>query len=1174
MANEDQVLLEQHTDKPMSDEEFLKAAEGAPTVELPSIDVVDTQPTQEDPEYWFYQDPRKMPAKQYGTMDTIGDTGRGVVAGVRDAGQEFLNTSAAIMDKVGTVVDYQDNPDFWKQMAHDNELPDLADPQTGIGKFVKGTSQFLTGFIPAFRGARMIQGAAGVGKLGTIANTTLGGTAAGVTADFIVMDPYEEKLSNFAKDSGIPGLDNAITQYLATDETDGELEARYKMALEGAFTGKALEYAFDISKGIISAVKEVKARKRNAQGISETDANLNTVDENGNLTGTKDNGVNIDPYKPISQIDETQAQSLTEAFLKGDFEGAGKNLSEHINLDYLDTPEDVNDFIQGLFDHSKETIQKTVKGWDQTKAQAAGLGDNALEEAAARFEGADGFALRTRIAQVAVAQKVVALGRAVSAATTPQDKAIAVGELVRNMGKAHAVMQIASNVRSSAGRILNTYKIRLDGEEYLNQINDLVRLHGGYAEVGRLAEMISQLPDSAGVVNAIKDFNKPTWGDAVREMFVNGLFTPITLTTNFASNIVTAMTAPVERLSGAIYSQSKGSGEVGYGEALAQLTGYLTAIPEGLSILGKSYYRDTPMFSGVDAFDASIKPRHAIEAETFGLGGYSSFKDKPLLYTMGKGIDLFGTLVRAPGTRALMATDEAFKSINYRAELKAQAYRTARKEGMEAGSPEFKDRMNEIIAGAYQAKPDSPYYGIHLNSKTASERLTFTEDLGEMGNHLTKGIRSNPNTVLLMPFIKTPTNLVKYFVRRSPGFASFSEQIAKDLEAGGARADLATSQVSLGSALLVSSMAMAAGGYITGDGSRNPDVKKLMMDSNWRPNSIRFDDGSSVSYQRFDPSSSFLTLGANIHEAVQAYIRNNQDKDDTELEDGVMEIMGVGIASMTRLVSNRSWLSQTSQWVDALMNPGNEKDQTANIRKVLTKTAASAATPFSNQMKWANQQFSDNDVILREADGFLDEIKKKIPGLSDELPPVPTTWGDATSLDQAAGAGLVPALRNKNAPDEVDKEMQRLQSSQVGAIIGKPSYDIDHIKLDPTERWNYHQFYAKYMDSQDGKTLWASVKEMMQDPDYQRATDTVKADMINKIVNTRRAHADELFLQDAALNGGSTEVRKVGNMVLYPLKRDIVRKVAASKASQAIKKDPTLNKQEIKNDFIKSIQEQ
>lgn len=1174
MANEDQVLLEQHTDKPMSDEEFLLAAEGTDPTVLPSIDVVEKQPSQEDPEYWFYQDPRKMPAKQYDTLDTVGDTGRGVVAGVRDASQEFLNTSASILDKVGTVVDYQDNPDFWKQLAHDNELPDLADPQTGIGKFVKGTSQFLTGFIPAFRGARMIQGASTGTKLASAANATIGGTAAGMVADFTVMNPYEEKLSNFAKDSGIPGLDNAITEYLATDESDGDLEARYKMALEGAFTGKALEYAFDISKGIISAAKEIKARKRQSQGISETDPNLNTVDENGNLVGNADNGVNINPYKPISQIDEGKAQELTDAFLKGDFEGAGKNLSEHINLDYLDTPEDVTDFINGLFEHSKDTIQKTVKSWDKTKAQAAGLGDNALEEAAARFEGADAFALKTRIVQVAVAQKVVALGKAVSAATTPQDKAIAVGELVRNMGKAHAVMDIASNVRSQAGRILNTYKIRLDGEEYLNQINDLVKLHGGYTEVGRLAEMISQLPDSAGVVNAIKDFNKPTWGDAVREMFVNGLFTPITLTTNFASNLATAMYTPIERLSGAIYSQSKGSGEIGYGEALAQLTGYLTSIPEGLSILGKSYWKDTPMFSGVDAFDASIKPRHAIEAETFGLGGYNSFKDKPLLYTMGKGVDLFGTLVRAPGTRALMATDEAFKAINYRAELKAQAYRTARKEGMEAGSPEFKNRMNEIIAGAYQAKPDSPYYGIHLNSKSAAERLTFTEDLGDMGNYLTKGLRSNPNTVLIMPFIKTPTNLVKYFVRRSPGFSTFSDQIAKDLEAGGARGDLAASQVSLGTTLLVSSMAMAAGGYITGDGSRNPDVKKLMMDSNWRPNSIQFDDGSSVSYQRFDPGSSFLTLGANIHEAVQAYIRNNQDKDDVELQDGVLEIMGVGAAAMTRLVSNRSWLSQTSQWVDAMMNPGNEKDPTANIRKVLTKTAASAATPFSNQMKWANQQFSDNDVILREADGFLDEIKKKIPGMSDELPPVPTTWGDATVLDQAGWGGFKPALTNKNAPDEVDKEMQRLQSSQVGAVIGKPNYTIDHIKLDPTERWNYHQFYAKYMDGEGGHTLWQEVKGMMQDPDYKNATDTVKADMINKIVNTRRSKADELFLQDAAINGNSTQVRKVGNMVLYPLKRDVVRKVAASKASQAVKKDPTLNKEEIKNDFIKSIQEQ
>jgi hypothetical protein len=161
-------------------------------------------------------------------------------------------------------------------------LPDWDDQRllgrsdTLLGGTVEGMTQFLTGFLP---------GVGLLGKAGKLARTgRLGATGkaaahaarkspiaarigrdvvAGAGGDFLAFDAHEARLSNFLKDQF--GLDNEITNYLAANEQDTEIEGRIKNLLEGGGLGLAVDSFLQVLRGVY------KMSKAKAGGASPDD---------------------------------------------------------------------------------------------------------------------------------------------------------------------------------------------------------------------------------------------------------------------------------------------------------------------------------------------------------------------------------------------------------------------------------------------------------------------------------------------------------------------------------------------------------------------------------------------------------------------------------------------------------------------------------------------------------------------------------------------------------------------------------------------------------------------------------------------------------------------------------------------------------------------------------------
>src|SRR5690606_25004063 len=143
----------------------------------------------------------------------------------------------------------------------------------------------------------------------------------------------------------------------------------------------------------------------------------------------------------------------------------------------------------------------------------------------------------------------------------------------------------------------------------------------------------------------------------------------------------------------------------------------------------------------------------AISSEAWGQA-----KDSPL----GRSLDVLGAAVSVPG-RALGAEDEFFKTLGYRMELNALALRRANQEGG-AGiiqPDQLKTRVAEIVN-------DAPVE-IKLDAIDQATYQTFTSAPGELTKAISRGVNSVPLAGrLILPFIRTPANIMKYTFERTP----------------------------------------------------------------------------------------------------------------------------------------------------------------------------------------------------------------------------------------------------------------------------------------------------------------------------------------------------------------------------------------------------------------------
>ena len=854
-----------------------------------------------------------------------------VVGGVRDAVQSTIGFVEGLGDTLGEktnigglvfgekadngivgyksydelVRDGDSNPLFGKFGTKDAiQLPEIDQADTVVGGLTRGVTQFATGWIT---GGKLLRGASNQLSTSTAIKLAKGAKAnpikaslgKGAVADTIAFDEETGRFSDIINEY-TPSLANPLTDYLASDPDDTFWEGRFKNTLEGLALGGITEGLFRTARYIKNKKQQINNEKFDQKILEEDEKFLN---EKGEVDYQEARKANLLENKP-----KVNTKVKTED-LQAEIDDAVFN-----NFKKLQTKK-----VKG------KNVQRTNEEFDQKLSLDEGL-DLGISTARWKVLNKEGLFTLENIAKAN--QKALAKLNTVRSDEIVQRLAdrkyrgnIAkvydeFGRLADNLDEvdslivAHEMMlqstlniipKLAREVKiKGSGTTIADVKFALGLAEggWINDIRVAKGLGRGLRQRGVVKQEVESLTKNTennikNTVNEWRTFGgkveefieqlakaddanatqkviawatkNKTWNIA-NEVWINALLSnPTTHIVNMSSNFVNTFLKPLEAGVGSLirlenakkYAKIRAEGA----NAITTLAGLTKYLDDVVNYTRLSFKRSDGIIAGSGATKL----------------------DNPTKNIKGK----LGTFVNTP-TRFLNAEDEFFKQINYRARMYSIAVQKAladnasktKKVGsnLKTKKPitEFEAKVEQYFREGFD---ETNTIGINPDALKYAQEATFTQELFGVFDKIQNIANNYPYVRQIIPFVKTPINLMMAIVDRTPlGFAR--KQFRDDFfgRSGNLyRTAQVRGQIATGFALITYANYLASTGQITGSTSLPSDapiqskgLKDLNRNLGFQPYSLRTFNEETGKYEyyafgRLDPFGAFLGLVADFH---------------------------------------------------------------------------------------------------------------------------------------------------------------------------------------------------------------------------------------------------------------------------------------------------------------------
>jgi GNAT superfamily N-acetyltransferase len=704
-------------------------------------------------------------------------------------------------------------------------------------------------------------------------------------------------------------------------------------------------------------------------------------------------------------VDEPQPFAPPEAYEEWGT-GGGPDFAGNIRLGNLETPQDIA--------RALSTIEQRV-GFDaatrgrvsqaETARLAAELNMTPETLLARRtgqaFNAEEALAARQILAKSS--NELVNAANRIKALDEPGDDLLA--EFQQKLTRHVAIQEQIAGATAEAGRALQQFSMVASSNAVRKDVlSSMVQAGGGRDRIKRAADvLIEAVEGEPGKFNALVDkLGKPRFRDKLVELYINNLLTsPATHAVNMVSNTLTSLgqipeyavasalggvrqalnSAPVDRVLGS---------EVG-----ARAFGFLQGAKEGARLFAQAVRTGEPS-------DIVTK------VEGQGMKAISGLK---------------GEIIRAP-TRMLTAEDELFKGIARRMEINGQAVQIAYKEGLTGEAA--KARIAELSANPTDAMMERSF--------DYARYLTFQQKLGPVASKISGVTQAAPGLKLFLPFIRTPTNLIKFATERSPGAVVMPSWWA-DIASGGARRDVALAKVAVGTGLGAAIYEAALAGNITGSQPTDPVKSRLLKADGWQPYSIRIGD-QYYSYKRLDPFSTTLGTAADL--ALLPEGMSEKQREDK---------VTLFVASILGNLASKTWLTGISDVVGALSEPDRKAGRMVErlFGSVLVPTGVAQGARLV-------------DTTPRETDGVQDYVQSRIPFASRSLLPKRDLWGREVQNEGGLGPDAVsPVYTSTARNDPVNRELLAIEYAP-----GKVQNKVGDTKLTPQQYDRYQELAGRY----------------------------------------------------------------------------------------------------------------
>lgn len=676
--------------------------------------------------------------------------------------------------------------------------------------------------------------------------------------------------------------------------------------------------------------------------------------------------------------------------------------------------------------------------------------------------------------------------------------------------------------------------------------------HGGIIggmKMDKLVKLLVAADDDKGVtdamIKAVTKQNRKVNGsrlfDMTMEYWINSLLSgPSTQIVNLLGNGINLALRQAELVGGAVLS-----GDLKTAEAALKFSLDMDMIRESASLAVKAMKNDDSLLvEGARQFDDREFRTYAINSDRAD--------------SLGEAINYLGHIVRVP-TRLLIGGDEFFKQMSYRSNVKFELAREALHKGLQQGDQIAKyveERFDDYITEGgrayseinlkrdafqkareagfgygtaqaqfvkeYSAKnPFDEEKGALADRSVAQAReATFTNRgsdgvINKISNTVGHGLNQLPLMKFVVPFLQTPTNILKAGIGRSPlaavGHAmDFDAFLRKDIKRGlmdedpivraRARGQMATG-VAITSSLIwhfTSNPEM-----ITGGGPATKEEKEAMKLSGWQPYSVKI-GGKYFSYNRLDPLATTVGIIADMKDAMLY-----RDLEPHQLG-RMFQILSQTVVNN---VTSKSFLEGIDNLTKAIMEPERR------MEKFIGGMVGGFTPNILNQAMNLEGQRE-----LYEARGIFDNMLKRTPLVyGSDMPKRRNFLGEVVKIENPNIGGIPVGPFNPFYMSSESKNPLDLELARLGHGFSNPTPKFLNSATDLRKIYqDGRQAYDRLLELSGttkigGKTLRQTLTKLVNNPNYKKLPyERVKGELgiksprineINKIINAYRAQA-------------------------------------------------------------------
>jgi hypothetical protein len=594
-----------------------------------------------------------------------------------------------------------------------------------------------------------------------------------------------------------------------------------------------------------------------------------------------------------------------------------------------------------------------------------------------------------------------------------------------------ATTKLFGNMKALTNMLENSGKA-LSPEDTIDMVDMVRKLKASSVD----GSIDLQQATGAAAKKLIKD---PTLGQKFSEAITN------IYTSGIQTAVVNALSPPVKMLmnglEAAILTATPGSSRfLDFRRAGASLSALTDAFRESL------FFAKTGFLEG-----------QALDNLGDVAGAIGRNKTKP----SSKAEQILGDVIRTVGTRPSVGIDEFFKTYFRKMELYDQFYKLAYSGRFKGNEKAIYDALKKVDVSdrdwAVQLEnanipgiKESELSKIAEAAKEYAKLNTFQADLGKLGNDLLKLKSNNPAAALIIPFVKTPLNILKDGISYIPGLnlvpGVTPSRVLRDAD-GRIKYDSKgrpktvsyltkeqkLARTAIGTAAAVTLAQHVFNNEITGSYPKDPGKRAAMQAAGIPEYAIKVGD-KWIPYGRVEPIATTLGFVADSMKILQETIAKNPN--DRKVGEIASQVTG----ALANNLANKTFLQGVAGVVQAINDP--ERHGSAFVKGFASLAVPGAIAQFSKA----------SDPNQRISETFGEAVLNRIPGQREQLPERYNLFGGVAQNPMQGLAGFtgVPIRSAVQTPE------QKLVSD-LGIDYSMPSKKLKGVQLTPEQQSRYQE---------------------------------------------------------------------------------------------------------------------